>query len=129
MLCKIESILSQIAEETRGEGLSRAQIHDRLAKKFLVNTVKGIGVEDVLVQRGSGGAVTIDASYEVRKQLFFNLDVVVVFEDMVDCVLETTSTGRGVSMVALCLCVFNNVATTSTKHLVLIGAALFQKYR
>ena len=79
----VRSILSQIAEETRGEGLSRAQIHDRLAKKFLVNTVKGIGVEDVLVQRGSGGAVTIDASYEVRKQLFFNLDVVVVFEDMV----------------------------------------------
>lgn len=78
----VRSILSQIAEETRGEGLNRAQIHDRLAKKFLVNTVKGIAVKDVLVQRGSGGAVTIDASYEVRKQLFFNLDVVVVFDDM-----------------------------------------------
>ena len=78
----VKSILNQVADETRGEGLSRAQIHERLEKKFLINTVKGVVMKDVLVT-SSQGLVTIDASYEVRKSLFFNLDVVVVFDDMI----------------------------------------------
>jgi len=78
----VKSILNQVADETRGEGLNRAQIHSRLEKKFLINTVKGVVMKDVLVKR-SQGLVTIDASYEVRKRLFFNLDVVVVFDDMI----------------------------------------------
>ena len=77
----VKSILNQVADETRAESLSRAQIHERIGKKFLINSVKGLVVKDVLVRR-SQGSVTIDASYEVRKRLFFNLDVVVVFDDM-----------------------------------------------
>ena len=78
----VKSILNQVADETRGESLNRAQIHDRLEKKFLINTVKGVVMKDVLV-KNAHGLVTIDASYEVRKRLFFNLDVVVVFDDMI----------------------------------------------
>jgi hypothetical protein len=78
----VKSILNQVAEETRSESLNRGQIRERLEKKFFINTVKGITMQDVQLE-SSRGLVTIDANYEVRKRLFFNLDVVVVFDDMV----------------------------------------------
>lgn len=78
----VKSILNQVADESRAEGLGKSQIHERLSKKILINTVKGMTMKDVLVS-GTQGNFTIDANYEVRKRLFFNLDVVVVFDNMV----------------------------------------------
>jgi hypothetical protein len=78
----VKSILNQVAEETRSEGLGKAEIHDRIAKKLLINTVSGMSMADVEVS-GQGQQYAIDANYEVRKPLLFNVDVVVNFDDMV----------------------------------------------
>ncbi len=78
----VKSIVEQAAEEARNEELGKAEIHDRIAKKLLINTVSGMNMEDVEV-RGIGEDMEIDANYEVRKPLLFNIDVVVKFEDLI----------------------------------------------
>jgi hypothetical protein len=78
----VKSIVEQAAEEARSEGLGKAEIHDRISKKLLINTVSGMSMEDVEV-RGTGDDMEIDANYEVRKPLLFNIDVVLKFEDMI----------------------------------------------
>lgn len=78
----VKSIVNQAAEEARNEELGKAEIHDRIAKKLLINTVSGMSMQDVEV-RGTGEEMEIDANYEVRKPLLFNIDVVVKFDDMI----------------------------------------------
>jgi hypothetical protein len=78
----VKSIITQAAEEARGEGLGKAQIHERIAKKILINTVTGMTMADVEVS-GQGEDMIIDAAYEVRKPLMFNIDVVLKFEDLI----------------------------------------------
>ncbi len=78
----VSSILKQTAEEAVGEGLGKAEIHERIAKKVLINTVNGMTMADVEVS-GRGEDTVIDATYEVRKHLLFNIDVVVTFDDMI----------------------------------------------
>ena len=78
----VRSIITQTAEEARGEGLGKAQIHERLVKKILINTVTGMTMADVEIS-GRGEDMVIDAAYEVRKPLMFNIDVVLKFEDMI----------------------------------------------
>ncbi len=78
----VKSIVEQAAEEARNEELGKAEIHDRIAKKILINTVTGMSMEDVEV-RGIGEDMEIDANYEVRKPLLFNIDVVVKFDNMI----------------------------------------------
>ena len=78
----VKSIITQAAEEARGEGLGKAQIHERIAKKLLINTVAGMTLGDVEVS-GQGEDMVIDATYEVRKPLMFNIDVVIKFDDMI----------------------------------------------
>lgn len=78
----VKSIITQAAEEARGEGLGKAQVHERIAKKLLINTVAGMTLADVEIS-GQGEDMVIDATYEVRKPLMFNIDVVIKFEDMI----------------------------------------------
>ncbi len=78
----VKSIVQQAADEARSEGLGKAEIHDRITKKLLINTVSGMSMEDVEV-RGTGEDMEIDANYEVRKPLLFNIDVVLKFDNMI----------------------------------------------
>lgn len=78
----VKSIITQAAEEARGEGLGKAQIHERIAKKLLINTVAGMSMADVEIS-GRGEDMIIDANYEVRKPLMLNIDVVLKFDDMI----------------------------------------------
>ncbi len=77
----VRDILQQIAEEVRGEDLDRAQVRERISKKLLINSVKGLKMQNVKVKGDDRGYV-INANYEVRKHLFLNVDVVLVFDDM-----------------------------------------------
>lgn len=77
----VRDILNQVAEEVRGEDLNRAQVRERLSKKLLINSVKGLKLQDVKV-KGDERGYLISADYEVRKHLFLNIDVVVKFDDM-----------------------------------------------
>jgi hypothetical protein len=77
----VRDILQQIAEEVRGEDLDRAQVRERISKKLVINSVKGLKMQNVKVKGDDRGYV-INANYEVRKHLFLNVDVVLVFNDM-----------------------------------------------
>lgn len=78
----VKQILTQVSEEASSAGLNKNEVRDRIGKRFTINTVKGIGIKEVLITT-KGNQITIDGNYEVQRHLFFNIDVVVIFDDLV----------------------------------------------
>lgn len=56
------------------------EIRKRLGRKFDTGYVRHINKNDIIVKRKPGGIRTIGVKYEVRKPLFYNIDLVYKFE-------------------------------------------------
>ena len=56
------------------------EIRKRLGRKFDTGYVRHISKNDIIVKRKPGGIRTIGVKYEVRKSLFYNIDLVYKFE-------------------------------------------------
>lgn len=78
----VRSILNQLNTEARAENLGKSEIYRRMEKRLFVNAVKGLDMKEVVIKH-AGRGIEIDANYEVRKHLMFNLDFVVAFDDMI----------------------------------------------
>ena len=78
----VRSILNQLTTEARTESLGKSELYRRMEKRIFINAVKGMSMKDVVIKHTARG-IEIDANYEVRKHLLFNLDVVVAFDDMI----------------------------------------------
>jgi hypothetical protein len=76
----IKTVISSAVENGDFDKLSTAKIREKMAKHFETNRILSIGVRDIKIIRKKG-VTTIDASYEQRVPLMFNIDVVVKFED------------------------------------------------
>lgn len=55
------------------------EIRKRIGRRFDTGYVRHIKREDVIVRRKPGGIRTLGVKYEVRKPLFFNIDLVYKF--------------------------------------------------
>lgn len=56
------------------------EIRRRLELKFDTGYVRHIKARDIMVKRKPGGVRTIGVKYEVRKSLFYNIDLIYMFE-------------------------------------------------
>lgn len=56
------------------------EIRKRIGRKFDTGYVRHINRDDIIVKRKPGGVRTIGVKYEVRKPLFYNIDLVYRFE-------------------------------------------------
>ena len=71
------------------DSLPAAQVHDMdkgaireiLRKRFRINNIRGFKVQDILTIERSKGSTVVDIDYEVRENLLFNADIVVMFDD------------------------------------------------
>ncbi len=63
--------------------LSNGQIRSQLSKTFVVNNVRNININDVQIERMQS-KVLVNIDYEVRVPLFYNVDVVMTFENQLD---------------------------------------------
>ena len=79
----IKGTINSALEKNDFDGLSVGQIKTKLAKYFEINRIEGVSAGDVKVTRSSKGGTTIDASYEQRVPLIFNIDVVVKFDQLI----------------------------------------------
>ena len=86
----VKDVITRAAQEYDPRGETVADLKMRLAKLLNTNQVYDISVDNIKVYR-ERGVIVIDARYEKRFPLFWILDGVMNFDDLV---VETTQAGR-----------------------------------
>ena len=74
----IENVVKKQQEKTE----SIIEIRRDVSRQFIANRVEVLNVKKLKISKKNGNVV-IDARYEKREPLFFNIDVVVKFDEMV----------------------------------------------
>jgi hypothetical protein len=75
-------ILNDVANEERSSDPSPAGIRQDLSSRFITNRVEAISLRDIKISNDKDGVV-IDARYEKRTPIMFNIDAVVRFDDAI----------------------------------------------
>jgi hypothetical protein len=86
----INSTISKVVNSGDLNGKSPAAIRSKIGKLLDVNRIEGITAKDIKITREKG-YTTIDATYEERMPLMYNIDVVIKFDNLV---FEFANTGR-----------------------------------
>lgn len=86
----VKDVITRAAQEFDPRGETVADLKMRLAKLLNTNQVYDISADNIKVYR-ERGVIVIDARYEKRFPLFWILDGVMNFDDLV---VETTQAGR-----------------------------------
>jgi len=80
---KVGDVVSNMNEE-RGLGdKSNSEISTMILKRLDVNMVSDVTKDDIIVEK-TKDTIFIDVEYEVRKNMFGNLDVVISFKKSVE---------------------------------------------
>ena len=75
-------VLSDVVEEERSDDPTPAGIRNALSNRFITNRIEAISLRDIKISSDKKGVV-IDARYEKRTPIMFNIDAVVRFEEAV----------------------------------------------
>ena len=86
----IKDLITRAANEYDPRSETVTDLRVRLAKLLNTNQIYDTSIDDIEVYR-ERGAIVIDANYEKRFPLFWILDGVMKFEDLI---VETAPTGR-----------------------------------
>ena len=78
----VASAIGTAVENGEFDGLSTGKIRSKIGKILDVNMVEGMSARDVKVKRVKG-LTTLDATYEQRVPLMYNIDVVVKFDKLI----------------------------------------------
>lgn len=79
----IGSVISDLKKEPGIADKNPRQVVAIIEKRLDINMVKGITADDIFVEK-VGDTLSISAEYEVRENLFANVDVVVSFNKSVE---------------------------------------------
>ena len=86
----VKDILTRAVVEQPVSGETAAQLRNRLAALLVTNQLRGVEIDDIAIYP-ERGVIVVDARYETRFPLFWVLDGVMQFDDLV---IETTPVGR-----------------------------------
>lgn len=75
-------VLNDVVEEERSDDPTPAGIRNALSNRFITNRIEAISLRDIKISSDKKGVV-IDARYEKRTPIMFNIDAVVRFEDAI----------------------------------------------
>jgi len=76
----IKGLINGVLQDPRVGMKSENEIQNDISRRFDINNITAIRGSDVLVVK-AGNRVTLSVDYEVRKNLFGNLDLVMTFGD------------------------------------------------
>ncbi|MBD3619129.1 MAG: DUF4845 domain-containing protein [Chromatiales bacterium] len=79
----VKTTLENVAAEAGVSKKSKRYIWDRIEKRFEVNDVTGIKIDNLTVEIDNNNMATLRIAYEKRSKLIGNLDVVAVFDTQV----------------------------------------------
>lgn len=86
----VKDIVMRAVVEQPVAGESVPQLRNRLAVLLRTSQVRDVGIDDIAIYP-ERGVIVVDARYEARFSLFWVLDGVMKFDDLV---IETTPVGR-----------------------------------
>jgi len=86
----VRDMVMRAVVEQPVSGETVPQLKNRLAALLVTNQVRGIEIDDIAIYP-ERGVIVVDARYETRFPLFWILDGVMQFDDLV---FETTPVGR-----------------------------------
>ena len=78
----IRQVVKNAAEDPESRKMSAAEIRKSMQGAFLTNRIETIKLKDIKFKTDRG-LITMDASYEVRVPLIYNIDAVVKFDNLV----------------------------------------------
>lgn len=76
----LSRVITDVVKDSQGGEVTPAQVREKLARRFVTNRIESISLRDIKIKNNDKG-VLIDATYEKRVPLFFNIDGVVKFEE------------------------------------------------
>ena len=77
----IKSVIENVIVEQKQNTTSITEIRKALDRQFIANRIEAIKVKDIKISRKKSN-VLIDANYEKRIPLMYNVDVVVKFDKL-----------------------------------------------
>ena len=86
----VKDLIARVAAEHDRQTDTVTDLRTRLGKLLSTNQIYDTRIEEIAIYR-ERGVIVIDASYEKRFPLFWSLDGVIVFDDLV---AETASMSR-----------------------------------
>ncbi|MGB3612136.1 MAG: DUF4845 domain-containing protein [Cellvibrio sp.] len=79
----ISGLKSLVEPGTRLEDMSTAEIKKKMSNFYMINNVRSKEAQNIVVERDAR-RVVVKIDYEARVNLFYNLDVVVNFQNHLD---------------------------------------------
>lgn len=76
----IRSTINSVLADSKTALMSEREVRQALGKRFTINQVDVIDVGDLIIDK-NGGELAVGVDYEVRRPLFYNVSVVMHFED------------------------------------------------
>lgn len=76
----ISGIISSVLQDPKAGLKTDNELLSDIAKRFSINNVTAIAVDDIIISR-EGGKLTMSIDYEVRGNLFKNIDLVMSFDE------------------------------------------------
>ena len=76
----ISTAIRSLLQDNKVAMMSGGEIRAALDKRFVINQVNAITVNDLKISK-EGGVMVIATDYEVREPLFYNISIVMTFKD------------------------------------------------
>ncbi len=76
----ISTTIRSVLQDSKTALMSPREIRDGLSKRFTINQVNVIRVDDLAIVK-EGGVLTVSTDYEVREPMFYNVSIVMTFKD------------------------------------------------
>ncbi len=77
---KVNTALKEVAAEAGISKKSKRYVWNNLQRRFSIDDVESVSMDDLVIEVVDGGAVTFHINYERRTKLIGNIDAVVTFE-------------------------------------------------
>ena len=76
----ISSSIKSLMQDSKTALMSPREVQDALSKRFTINQVNVITANDLAISK-EGGILKISTDYEVSEPMFYNVSIVMTFQD------------------------------------------------
>jgi len=76
----ISSSIKSLMQDSKTALMSPNEVREALRKRFKINQVNVISANDLAISKDSG-ILKISTDYEVREPMFYNVSIVMTFQD------------------------------------------------
>ncbi|MDB4470818.1 DUF4845 domain-containing protein [Deltaproteobacteria bacterium] len=85
-----QTAIENVVEDQQGKTQPISAIRSSLSRQFIANRIEVLNAKKMKISKKKG-KIVIDARYEKRVPLFYNIDVVVKFDQLIYEIVPSTS--------------------------------------